>query len=390
MKRYCLFAILGTLGICFSFCSGQEDMTEATKEILHAGIMKNAGWAMTQEPQTITDFPCGRSAGGIHDFYSEGDYWWPDPDNPDGPYIRRDGLTNPDNFTAHRLSMIRFSKVTGALASAYILTKDEKYVRQAFRHIDAWFVNPATMMNPSLLYAQAIKGVATGRGIGIIDTIHLMEVAQAVLRMQEATCVNKDTLREIKLWFSGYIRWLTTHPYGIEEMNARNNHATCWVMQVASFAKLTGDEDILEFCRSRYKNILLPGQTADDGSFPHELSRTKPYGYALFNLDALATICQILSTSGDNLWEYKTLGGLSIQKATDYMYPYIKDKSSWTLPPDVMCWDEWPVAHPSLIFAGIAYNNTAYFDLWRKYKHYPDTEEVVRNMPVRNPILWID
>jgi hypothetical protein len=40
--------------------------------------------------------------GGKHDFYSEGDYWWPDEKNPNGPYIQKDGLTNPENFVAHR------------------------------------------------------------------------------------------------------------------------------------------------------------------------------------------------------------------------------------------------------------------------------------------------
>ena len=30
-----------------------------------------------------------RSAGGPHDFFSEGDYWWPDPEHPDGPYIQQ-------------------------------------------------------------------------------------------------------------------------------------------------------------------------------------------------------------------------------------------------------------------------------------------------------------
>ena len=35
-------------------------------------------------------------------------------------------------------------------------------------------------MNPHLLYAQAIKGRFTGRSIGIIDTLHLVEVARAI------------------------------------------------------------------------------------------------------------------------------------------------------------------------------------------------------------------
>ena len=39
---------------------------------------------------TVTASHSERSPGGPHDFYSEGDYWWPDPKNPGGPYIRRD------------------------------------------------------------------------------------------------------------------------------------------------------------------------------------------------------------------------------------------------------------------------------------------------------------
>ncbi len=94
-----------------------------------------------------------------------------------------------------------------------------------------------------------------------------------------------------------------THQYSIDEMNAKNNHATCWVMQVGSFARLTGDEKILDFCRQRYRDILLPGQMACDGSFPQELRRTKPYGYSLFNLDAMTMVCLILSDKNNDLYQ---------------------------------------------------------------------------------------
>ena len=250
---------------------------------------------MNEKPVTITSFVCTRSAGGIHDFYSEGDYWWPDPENPNGPYIQRDGMTNPDNFVDHRKAMIRLSEIVGVLASAYKITGDEKYVRQAFKHLQAWFADPATMMNPSLLYSQAIKGRFTGRGIGIIDTIQLMEVAQGIIAMENAKGVDRHLLDTIKNWFSEYLQWLTTHQYGKDEMNAKNNHGTCWVMQVASFARLTENNEILDFCRNRYKEVLLPDQMSTDGSFPQELKRTKPYGYSLFNLDAMTMICVILS-----------------------------------------------------------------------------------------------
>ena len=155
-------------------------------------------------------------------------------------------------------------------------------------------------MNPDLQYAQAIKGIVTGRGIGIIDTIHLLEVVQSLIKMEEAGVLAVEDVAG----FSDYLKWLTTHPYGVDEMNAKNNHGTCWVMQVAQYAKYTGDKEILDFCRNRYRSVLLPSQMAEDGSFPLELKRTKPYGYSLFNLDAMATICHILSDGEDDLWQY--------------------------------------------------------------------------------------
>lgn len=387
LKNYNLIFIIPLLLFA---CNGETNLKRETKTVLGELILQNADKAMDELPVTVTASVCERSAGGKHDFYSEGDYWWPNPEDPDGPYIRRDGETNPENFVAHRLSMIRFNKIVGTLASAYLISGDERYVEHAFTHIKAWFTDTATMMNPNLLYAQAIKGITTGRGIGIIDTIHLMEVAQGIICMQNASCVNKDELDAIKAWFAAYLAWLTTHPYGIDEMNAENNHGTCWVMQVASFARLTDNAQILAMCRDRYKEVLLPGQMAENGSFPRETSRTKPYGYSLFNLDAMTMVCQILSEPGNDLWEYTTDNGLNIGKGIDFMVPYIRDKSAWPFTEDVMYWNDWPVAQPSLLFAAIRYKDLAYFDLWKPLNHNPTVPEVERNMPVRNPLIWIN
>ena len=355
--------------------------------VLRSFVMKEASWAMKQQPLTVTAESSGRSAGGKHDFYSEGDYWWPDPKDPQAPYIQKDGLTNPDNFVAHRLAMIRFSRIIGALASAYKITGDQKYVRQAALHLKAWFVNKETLMNPNLQFAQAIKGRFTGRGIGIIDTIHLIEVAQGILVM--ASALDKGILDGSKNWFTEYLNWLMTHPYGLAERNAQNNHGTCFVMQIASFAKLTDDKALLAFCIDRYKTVLLPDQMAADGSFPKEMSRTKPYGYAIFNLDAMTTICQILSTEKENLWKYKTADGRSIRKGIEFLNPYIADKSKWPLKPDVMYWQDWPVAQPFLVFGSLAYKNKSWYNNWLKLDHQPKIEEVIRNLPVRNPLIWL-
>jgi hypothetical protein len=139
----------------------------------------------------------------------------------------------------------------------------------------------------------------------------------------------------------------------------------------------------------RYKTVLLPNQMAVDGSFPLELSRTKPYGYSIFNLDAMATLCQILSTPQDNLWSFETTDGKSIRKGIDYLYPFIADKSKWPLKPDVMYYDNWPVAQPFLLFGADAFDEEDWFATWKNLDHNPQVEEVIRNLPIRHPLLWM-
>jgi len=385
------------IAILLFACSNQhkatnnELATSFEKEItetLRSQIMQEAEWAMQQEPITVTAETSPRSAGGKHDFFSEGDYWWPNPASADSPYIQRDGMTNPDNFVAHRHAMIRFSKIVGALASAYKLTGDEKYVQQALKHCKAWFVDTATLMNPNLQFAQAIKGRFTGRGIGIIDTIQLMEVVQGLLAVQNAKSMNANDLAAIRNWFDQYLQWLTTHKYGRDEMNATNNHGTCWAMQVACFARFTSNQKLMDFCSDRYKNVLLPNQMAKDGSFPRETARTKPFGYSIFNLDAMTTLCQILSTKENDLWNYQTKDGKSIKKGIEFLYPYLVDKSKWPYQHDVMYWENWPVAQPSLVFGAVAFDNKDWLNTWKKLDHNPTVEEVIRNLPVRHPLIW--
>ena len=367
----------------------ENPIYEAARATLQEQVLKDAAAALRLEPVTITAYLSARSAGGPHDFFSEGDYWWPDPASPDSPYIQKDGLSNPDNFTKHRETMIRFSKIMGALASAYRLSPQIEYVTQAIKHARAWFSDSSTYMHPSLLFAQAIKGRVTGRGIGIIDAIQLMEVAQALYTMRDDPAMDVNAYYGFQQWFSRYLEWLRTHPYGIDEMNAKNNHGTCWVMQAAVFAKFTGNNEVMRFCIDRYENVLLPTQMAQDGGFPLELKRTKPYGYSIFNLDAMATICQVLSSPQDNLWRYSTTDGKNIRKGISFLYPFISDKNKWPFQQDVMYWNHWPVAQPFLLFGANAFSEKNWLETWKKLEHDPAEKEVIRNLPVRHPLIWL-
>ncbi len=358
---------------------GQTSLFKDISSLLKKDILAEAKINLKEKPITVTNFHSERSAGGKHDFFSEGDYWWPDSLHPNGPYIQRDGLTNPDNFTAHRKSMIRFSKIVANQTSAYLLTGNTIYANQAIKHLKAWFVDTSSKMNPSLLYAQAIKGKVTGRGIGIIDMIQMIEVAKSIEILEKHHLINQPDSKLIQEWFKNYLSWVTTHPYGIDEREAKNNHGTCWVMQVSAFAQLINDTTLLNYCKERFNNVIIPNQMDQNGAFPLELKRTKPYGYSLFNLDAVMTIAHMYKITDPYL-----------KKSIEFMYPFIADKKNWPYPKDVMYWDEWPVASPLLLFGFQSYGETKWLNAWKHLNHFPENEEVIRNLPIRNPLIWIE
>lgn len=353
-------------------------------------ILKAAAAALKQAPVTITAFPSTLSEGGPNDFYSNGDYWWPDPKKSSGlPYIKRDGETNTENFVAHRMAVKALRDSVAALAAAYKLTGEDRYVEKAAGLLKVFFLDSKTRMNPSLNFAQAVPGVSPGRGIGIIDTLHLIEIPAAVKVMERSKAFPVNIGQDLRQWFRELAEWMTTSKNGNEEANAKNNHAVAFHLQLAVFADFIGDQEKLALCRAKFKEVFVSKQMATDGGFPLELARTKPYGYSIFQLDNMTMLCHILSTAEDNLWTFQTKDGKSIAKAIAYLYPFLADKSKWTLPPDVNAWEGWPARQPNLIFGGMALGEQKYLDLWQTLPAEPTDPEVQRNIGITQPLLWI-
>lgn len=367
----------------------EDELTGKIVSLERERVLSKAEKYLEKPVLTITSEKSKRSTGGIHDFYSEGDYWWPDTTNPGGPYIRRDGLTNPENFIAHRVLMRDLSLIVPNLTAAYLITKDTVYANKAIEHLKAWFVNDATKMNPNMLYSQAIFGRYTGRGIGIIDAIHLVEVVKAADKLEAEGVFTGPALEATKGWFAAFNDWITTHQYGIDERDNGNNHSTCWAMQVAMYAQFNENDSLVNAMESFFKHTLVPDQLAADGSFPKEIARTKPYGYSLFNLDAMYTLAEILSWDNPDIWNYQYRDSLSLKSAVDFMYPYVADKLAWPYQEDVMYFDDWPMRHAAFLFAYQAYDKPKYFELWKDLNPSSEKNEIIRNFFVRQPLIWI-
>jgi hypothetical protein len=330
--------------------------------------------------ETLTSFPSPKSPGGLHDFFSQADYFWPNPANPDGQ-------SNPDNFNGHRKAMIALSIQMPALTAGWMLSGNRKFGEHAAAHLRAWFVNPATMMNPNLEYSQGVHGVSTGRSYGIIDTLHLVEVARAasLVASRFLTATEHESLLD---WFTSYLHWMKTSAKGMTEGKAKNNHAVCWALQVSEFARLTGDDTTRSEVAEQFTGTFVPNQMGVDGSFPQELARTKPYSYSIFNFDCMAMICQSLLDSGRDLFAFTLPDGRGICKAAAFLYPYLKDRNAWPYKHDVEHFESLPVRSPGLLFTGLSCHNDASLKLWVQLNPDPTDPEIIRNYPVRQPLLW--
>ena len=353
-------------------------------------ILDRAALALDAVPLSITQFKSAYSEGGVNDFYSNGDYWWPDTQKENGlPFILKDGQSNPNNFNAHREVMRNLTQVVGDLASASVLTGEAKYALKANEMLSFFFLDSKTKMNPNLQFAQAIPGITPGRGVGVIDSLHLIEIPVAIEILSHNPAFSKTIHVGLKDWFKTYLHWMLNSKNGLDESRAKNNHSVAFWLQVAVFAKFVGDDGAQQLAREQFKTKFMAEQMALDGSFPQELARTKPYGYSIFQLDNMAALCQVLSTPEDNLWTYETPDGKSMIKAVNFLAPFLKDKRKWPYKQDIQAFEGWPVRQPFLIFSASALNRSDLMELWHQLPMRIENEEVRRNVAILQPWLWL-
>ena len=285
-----------------------------------------------KNPLYSVTFSASRAvSGNPHDYYSEAPYWWPDPKNPGGKFVRRDGEYYPERMISHTVDMEKMVDDVYILTVGAFFLDRADFAERANKLLCTWFLNKSTLMNPHLNYAQAISGVSKGRGIGIIDTVRLIPLIAAMDYFTLLPGVT-DTVCGLKKWFSDYLNWLNTSKNGIDEREYFNNHGNWWNSQAAAFAVFTGNTEMRDFCFDRLITKIIPEQTGEDGSFIDELTRTRSYTYSLYNLDACTVTAEIAHNLGVDLWNKESIDGKGIKKSLDFMYEYYKNPTIWKYP----------------------------------------------------------
>ncbi|MFZ3200263.1 MAG: alginate lyase family protein [Candidatus Acidiferrales bacterium] len=316
-------------------------------------------------------------SGDKHDYMSQATYYWPNPDTPNHlPYVRRDGERNPEILLiGDDDRMHHVSSDANALALAYYLTGVENYAARAALLLRTWFLDPATRMNPNLNFAQAIPGINTGRGIGIIDTHTLPEVVDAVGLLAESKSWTDADQKGMERWFAAYLDWLETNPHGHDESNAKNNHGTWFDVQAVDYALFTGKRDLAARILKTAVTKRIAAQIEADGRQPLELARTRSLDYSVFNVNGLAELARLGETAGVDLWHFETPDGRSIRRALDFLVSYATGEKKWTYEQIIAAKPDDLV--PALLMAARVYRDPEYAAAADRIKGQTDDAKIL-------------
>jgi hypothetical protein len=311
-----------------AFALAPYEVTPAELAVLAA----QAPAALKVPIKTVVDKPAASPSGDPHDYVSYARYYWPDPTKPGGlPYVSHDGKHNREQVARGDRGRIGdFCEIVPKLAAAWSVNHDAAAARRAGDWLRAWFITPATRMNPHLEYAQVRLGHNGNRGnsSGMLDARGFASVVDALLLLQDSPALAPGEETAIRAWFAAYLQWFLTAPIAREERAAKNNHGSWYLAQAIPIARYAGRDDVArELCAE--DTARLAAQIQPDGHQPEEIRRVDGLGYSAFNLEAQFHVVRLAAGLGVDLWNYTAPNGASLRVALDYLRPYNAKPEQW-------------------------------------------------------------
>jgi hypothetical protein len=294
-------------------------------------LIEDADKALRQRPLSVLDKKKSLPGADALDYVSYAPYFWPNPNTPDGlPYVRRDGRHNRDLVRqGDRDNFGDVKQAAETLALAYYFTGKERYAEHAAALLRAWFLDPATRMNPNLDHGQAVPGGAAGRPEGVLEFRDMPQFVDALGLLEDSAAWTEADRQTMRAWLGRYYDWLTTSAVGRGEEQAQNNHGTWYDVQATALAVYLGKADDARRIAERFSERRIAAQVKPDGRQPRELTRANSWGYSVFNVTAMMTMADLARCVGVDLWKFHTADGRSIRAALNYLTPYLDGKREW-------------------------------------------------------------
>jgi hypothetical protein len=237
---------------------------------------------------------------------------------------------NPEIYEYDAKPLAEMSSHVYTLAVAGYVTGEEKYSARAAKLIRVWFLDEQTTMNPNLDHAQLVKGQNLGRCYGIIESIRLLNVVDAVGMLEQSSAWSKEDQAGVREWFARYADWMQHSKNGQEEAAVNNNHGCWYDVQLATFLLFLGKDAEAKALIDAARDRRIATQIEPSGEQPRELERTMSFHYSAYNLSALTLLADLGDRVGADLWRYQTPDGRSLRAALDWMIPFAMGEKKWT------------------------------------------------------------
>lgn len=346
----------------------------------YSRLISDAEGMLNLKPLSVMDKQKPSPSGNNHDYTSLARYSHPDPSKPDGlPYINRDGITNPEINLYDRNRLGEMARRVSTLGLAYHFSGDERYAAKAAEQLKAWFLDPATRMNPHLEYAQMVPGRNgnKGRSYGLIDSYSFIEMLDGVALLEGSKSWSRKNDRDLKRWMGRFLDWMLTSAQGIEEASAANNHSVAYDTQIIALAMYVGRNDLARSVINDFPAKRTFTQINPDGVQPHEMTRTLSYHYSHYNLTHFIDIYLMAQKLGLRIDNATDAEGRNFYKALDYLAAYLgKPVTAWP-GKQLNGWEErqQDVARDLYrVAAFVDTTRTAYKDAYQTYRVFNPSE----------------
>ncbi|WP_419803840.1 alginate lyase family protein [Terriglobus sp.] len=309
-----------------------------------------------------------------------------------------DSAGDVSGFTGHADLLGRMAARVAALAAAWRLTADDKYLQRARAQMRAWCIVPETRMLPTLenvAAARAVDAAAEGaksdpdlRSNPLRFTLPLAEFARAASFVCAAAATPAEEADAIRAWVNELLKWFNESERGVVARESTRADSIFWTMQASELARFARNDAVWRECGHRFRDKLLR-QLHLDGYFAYALTTQRPYAESMLLLECMGSACESVSTPFESAWGFSLADGRGMRPAVAWAFPFLQSRGKWPYPADVRRFSRQPLRENVLLFGGRAWNRQDYVDQWKAMKPADGADAAIkREHSVTQPALW--
>jgi hypothetical protein len=204
------------------------------------------------------------------------------------------------------------------------MTGEADFARTAARNVKAWFLDPATKMNPNMLHAYVRRGRNHnfGSNVGLTEMKDLYFLLDVVRMLAGGGFLTESDMLDLGQWFNEYFDWMETALRKELAYIPSHVHGIFLDIQAAAVAGFINDTAKMIWYFEQSKSRIL-SQIKKDGRMPVELKGSNCEHSQMLTLQAYSTLARMSASVDIDLWGVGKINGVSsLCRAFQYAVPF--------------------------------------------------------------------